>query len=152
MKISYRLVHLADTANELVLSQNNIKTVPIFLSQFNRIARLDLSKNLINDLPPEFGLLQTLRELNISYNKCVINFLKLFLFLIYLSIFRFKDIPNCIYALKNLEILLAKDNQIETINATCSGLGALTRLAVLDFSNNNIAQVPPILGNLRNIM
>lgn len=59
--------------------------------------------------------------------------------------------PNCVYELQGLEILLACDNRIKVIDATNSGLGALKRLATLDLRNNNIEQVPPILGNLKNI-
>lgn len=80
----------------------------------------------------EFGALSTLRELNIANN-------------------RFTAIPNSVYKLTGLEILLAKDNQIEKIDASEFGLGALSRLATLDLANNNIDHVPPILGNLKRI-
>lgn len=59
--------------------------------------------------------------------------------------------PKCVYELKGLEILLAGDNRIKVIDATPCGLGALKRLATLDLRNNDIDQVPPILGNLKNI-
>lgn len=41
---------------------------------------------------------------------------------------------------------MASDNQITNIDVL--GLCKLRRLAILDFSNNNIAHVPPELGNL----
>lgn len=69
-----------------------------------------------------------------------------------LVFFRFIVIPSCVYELVSLEILLARDNKIEQIHATESGLAALPRLATLDLANNNIEQVPPILGKLTKIM
>lgn len=58
--------------------------------------------------------------------------------------FRFRVLPPVVYTLMNLEVILASDNQIEAIDA--SGLKHVTRLATLDLRNNNIGQVPPVLG------
>lgn len=60
-------------------------------------------------------------------------------------------LPTCIYELNGLEVLLAKDNQIDKIDATSNGLGGLKRLSTLDLANNSIDYVPPILGNLTNL-
>lgn len=79
-----------------------------------------------------FGVLDTVRELNIANN-------------------RFKKIPQSVYRMVGLEIILARDNQIEEIDATTNGLGLLPRLATLDLANNNLEHVPPILGNLKQI-
>lgn len=51
-----------------------------------------------------------------------------------------------LYSLPKLEIILASNNQIGTIDA--SGLSSLTQLATLDLQNNDIRQVPPELGNV----
>lgn len=69
-----------------------------------------------------------------------------------LFFFRFSLIPSCVYEIAGLEILLARDNKIEKIDATENGLAALTRLATLDLANNNIDQVPPVLGNLKKLV
>lgn len=58
-------------------------------------------------------------------------------------------IPTCVYDMEGLEILLARDNKVNRLDVT--GLSKLKRLAVLDFSNNNIDFVPPELGNLTNL-
>lgn len=58
----------------------------------------------------------------------------------------------CVYKLVGLEILLACDNQIEVLDVSQSGLGALPRIATLDLSNNSIRNVPPELGLLRTIV
>ncbi|XP_043656084.1 leucine-rich repeat-containing protein 40 isoform X4 [Drosophila teissieri] len=124
------LQHMKDLVTELVLSNNVIGYVPQFISQFTRISFLNLSNNLLNDLPTEFGVLNTLRELNIANN-------------------RFQFIPNCVYELKGLEILIASENHIKMLNV--SGLQSMPRLSTLDLRNNDIETVPPILGNLTNI-
>lgn len=53
------------------------------------------------------------------------------------------------FEMQGLEILQISDNQIQEINV--QSLKNLTRLAVLDLSNNNISQVPPELGNMKQL-
>lgn len=65
------------------------------------------------------------------------------------QIFRFTEIPDCIYNIASLEILLANGNKITTINI--DGLSKLKRLATLDLANNNINHVPPELGNMKQL-
>lgn len=67
------------------------------------------------------------------------------------SQFRFEYLPHCVYELDGLEVLLAPNNRIKGVDATDAGLARLKRLATLDLRNNNIEQVPPILGKLHNI-
>lgn len=126
------LSHMESVASEIDVSHNCITALPSFICQFNRIAYLNLSSNRLTDLPSEVGVLSTLRELNIANN-------------------RFAAMPDGVYKLMGLEILLARDNQIEKIDASETGLGALPRLATLDLANNNIDHVPPTLGNLKKI-
>lgn len=123
---------LHECCSELVLSNNLLRELPPFLSQFTRLARIDVSNNALSHLPEEINLVNTLRELNLSNN-------------------RFTEIPSCIFNLQWLEILLLRDNKITEIDASENGLCSLRRLGRLDLSNNNIEQVPPTLGNLKNI-
>ncbi len=44
-----------------------------------------------------------------------------------------------------LEIILASDNQIHTLDVP--GLMNTTQLATLDLQNNDLMQIPPQLGN-----
>lgn len=62
---------------------------------------------------------------------------------------RFAELPEAVYDIVSLEGLTANDNQIKEIDVT--SLGKLKRLAVLNLANNNIAYVPPELGNLKNL-
>ncbi|KAH8388453.1 hypothetical protein KR093_006575 [Drosophila rubida] len=124
------LQHMSKLVTELVLSHNTISVVQPFISQFTRIAYLNLSNNLLTDLPHEFGVLNTLRELNIGNNRLTF-------------------IPKALYELQGLEILLASDNHIKALNV--AGLENMGRLNTLDLRNNDIESIPPILGNLTNI-
>lgn len=125
------LAQLNCLLRELDASANQISQIPSLISQFDRLVYLNLAKNQLSDLPREFQLLVTLRELNLNNN----SFLK---------------IP-CLSACVNLEILLMADNQVVEIDVTERGLGQLKRLHTLDLSNNNIDNVPPLLGNMKQI-
>ena len=57
---------------------------------------------------------------------------------------RLQELPACIAALKSLEILVANDNKIASVDA--SSVQALSALATLDLRNNSITQLPPQLG------
>ncbi|XP_034487091.1 leucine-rich repeat-containing protein 40 isoform X5 [Drosophila innubila] len=124
------LQHMSKLVTELVLSHNAISQVHPFISQFTRIAHLNLSNNLLTDLPLEFRVLNTLRELNVANN-------------------RFTFIPKALYELQGLEILVASENRIKALNV--AGLEGMSRLNTLDLRNNDIESIPPILGNLTNI-
>lgn len=65
----YRLQEMKDCCSELVFANNLINNVPSFISQFTRLSLVNLSCNSLQDLPEEFGVLLTLRELNISNNR-----------------------------------------------------------------------------------
>ena len=81
--------------------------------------------NQLRSLPAEMQCLTSLRELIVPCN-------------------RLSHLPNVVYTLHKLEVLLLSDNQIEAVDA--SGLREMTQLATLDLKNNSISQVPPELG------
>lgn len=66
-----------------------------------------------------------------------------------LSFNAFTSVPECVYSLEKLEILLISDNQVRKIDV--DGLKRLQRLATLDFTNNSIDHVPFELGLLKQI-
>lgn len=61
-------------------------------------------------------------------------------------LYRFEQLPACLYEMSQLEILCAADNQIKLLYV--EGLSKLERLATLDLHNNNIDFIPPLLGNM----
>lgn len=63
----------------------------------------------------------------------------------------FTTLPPCVYELVGLEILLVRDNKLEAIDASSAGLARMPRLATLDLANNDIAQIPNELGNIKTI-
>lgn len=126
------IVRLSDSLTSLVLSSNNMTSVPPEISSCKHLQYIDLGKNLLMDLPPELGDLKRLRELVISNNK-------------------FTKIPRCVYDLENLEILLAAENKIDEINVSSDALAKMKKLAVLDLANNSIFTVPPELGHFTHL-
>jgi len=54
-------------------------------------------------------------------------------------------LPTVLYSLKSLEIILASGNQIQLIEV--DKLLLMSVLSTLDLQNNDLAQVPPQLGN-----
>jgi len=67
----------------------------------------------------------------------------------YILFCRFTELPEAIYNVVSLESLIANDNLIVKIDVPL--LEKLKKLAVLNLTNNNIAHVPPELGNLKNL-
>ncbi|KAH8401122.1 hypothetical protein KR009_003142 [Drosophila setifemur] len=132
MEVPKNLTMLSEQLNQLVLTKNQISFVPRYISQFSKLSVLNLSCNLLCELPIELAGLQLLQELDISHN-------------------RFNHLPRCIYELRSLETLLAHDNQIKDFDASDTGLGALQKLECLNMRNNDILVVPPVLGNLKNL-
>lgn len=115
---------------ELNLSFNKITALPGFLCLATRLTFLDLRNNQLSDLPGEMSVLSNLREVNLSFN-------------------RFSRLPEVLTSWESLEILFASDNKIEELDMT--QLQKLKQIAVLDLRNNSILQVPPELGNMRQL-
>lgn len=65
------------------------------------------------------------------------------------TLYRFKEIPDSVYDVNSLEILIANDNLITDIDV--SALQKLQKLAILNLANNNIGFVSPKLGTLKNL-
>ncbi|XP_063230366.1 leucine-rich repeat-containing protein 40-like [Bacillus rossius redtenbacheri] len=112
---------------ELNLGCNALTAVPRELARCCSLQYLNLERNQLSSLPEELGSLDRLRELALSYNKL-------------------REIPACVFGLQGLEILVVRGNQLTAIDV--AGLARLPRLAALDLADNNIALVPPELGNL----
>ncbi|XP_011689782.1 PREDICTED: leucine-rich repeat-containing protein 40-like [Wasmannia auropunctata] len=119
------------TVTDLKLTSNHLASLPEWIGEkYTCLQVLDLSKNHLHSLPSSIGCLAYLRDIDLSFN-------------------RFTELPEAIYDVACLECLIANDNQIRKIDVPL--LEKLKRLAVLNLTNNNIAHVPPELGNLKHL-
>ncbi|RNA38661.1 leucine-rich repeat-containing 40 [Brachionus plicatilis] len=116
---------LNNQLNEVNASFNLFTLMPKSILKLTNLSYLDFRGNRISDLPIEFNQLKSLRELIISDNK-------------------FQIIPDCVYQLPILENLFANNNQIKYIDGV--KIVEMKCLALLNLQNNDIANVPPILG------
>ena len=113
----------ANQVKDLVLAKNRLKTCPISVLNFTNLEFLDLSCNFLQQLPSELMNLKILRHLNLSNNK--FN----------------GPMPSVVYSFAKLEVLMASDNQIDTLDT--DALNKLQFLSVLDIRNNNFSQLQP---------
>ncbi|KAI5710885.1 hypothetical protein M8J76_009226 [Diaphorina citri] len=130
------------------LSYNRLHVVNSKLFDITSIRELDLSHNLIQNLPPDLLNLRHLVYMNLENNKLEtidIDFNFGHLRELNLSSNKFQQIPKCIFHLDNLEILILNNNDIEEINQP-EKLVKMQKLTVLDLSNNNIRKIPYELG------
>ncbi|KAG5323952.1 LRC40 protein, partial [Acromyrmex heyeri] len=119
------------TVTDLKLTSNHLASLPEWIGEkYKCLQILDISKNHLQSLPSNIGCLKYLRDIDISFN-------------------RFTELPETIYDVEALESLIANDNQIAKIDVPL--LEKLKRLVVLNLTNNNIAHIPPELGNLKNL-
>lgn len=125
-EVPARLLSLERCLTDLNMSMNRLGSLPAEFGCLIKLSALDLSINQLTDLPDSLSSLKALREINISNN-------------------RFKTLPTVLYSLKSLEIILASGNQIQLIEV--DKLLLMSVLSTLDLQNNDLAQVPPQLGN-----
>ncbi|KAK9763322.1 hypothetical protein K7432_010115 [Basidiobolus ranarum] len=111
----------------LVLTQNNINWFPLCTFwNLPHLVVLDLSFNLIVELPPDIGQVKTLKELYLRSNDIEV-------------------LPPTIYNLENLEILDISDNRIKQIDPSICRFISLYHL---DIRNNQLVDIPCSLGLL----
>jgi len=91
------------------------------LARLTALTTLNLSHNLLSQLPVDMANLTNLRELHVSHNVIV-------------------KLPSALFSLTNLQILNASNNAITSIPAEVGQLRSLERL---DLSNNSIRRLPP---------
>lgn len=61
---------LITSVEDMKLSNNQLKSIPVWIGEAYRHLRyLELSKNQLTSLPDSVGMLEHLREINISHNK-----------------------------------------------------------------------------------
>jgi Leucine-rich repeat (LRR) protein len=115
-----------DALGYLNLSNNLLTNLPAAIGRLRRLVGIDVSDNRISTLPSEIGNLDSLLRLVVAMN-------------------RISAFPGSMGKLKNLESLHANDNAFSSFPfVVCS----LTKLKQLVFSSNHIPSVPDSIGNL----
>ncbi len=87
---------------------------------------LDISSMGLPELPSTVFALQSLRELNLDYNKLV-------------------DLPSTVSGLRHLQILTIRNNHISFLP---DEIGDLSNLKILDFGGNAIKKLPDSITSL----
>ncbi|KAI9099278.1 hypothetical protein DFS34DRAFT_61648 [Phlyctochytrium arcticum] len=114
---------------EVHFVNNWITAIPgTSLAMLKRLQVLDLSQNLLHELPAELGLLKELRELYVRENR--------------LEIIP-EELSNC----HNLQVIDLARNRLKNISPTI--FSNMKRLTNLDLSHNNLRMLPSSLGVLK---
>lgn len=112
---------------EWQLHRIGLKKIPRFISSFESLIVLDLSRNSVTEIPKEIGKLTRLRELFLSYNKV-------------------SCVPEELGCCENLEKLELSMN--ENLDELPTQLSNLKKLYHLDLSMNQFTTIPDCVVNL----
>ncbi|KAG7265186.1 hypothetical protein CRUP_030300 [Coryphaenoides rupestris] len=119
------LVQLSQV-QEWQIHRTGLQKIPNFVSRFEHLVVLDLSRNAITQVPREIGEMKRLRELLLSFNKL-------------------NDIPEELGHCENLERLeLAMNRHLSDLPSEFS---QLKKLCHLDLSMNNFLSIPDSVRN-----
>ena len=121
---------------ELNLGLNKLPGLPISVTQLTKLTKLDISLNDVSVIPAQVANLVNLEELNLQgnfFNK---------------PEKKIKALPNEICQLKNLKVLILKDNIVEQL-PDC--INNLTHLEKLDLRDNLIPTLPASFTQLTNL-
>jgi hypothetical protein len=114
-------IGLMTSIQEIDLSYNCLVGIPVELGSCGQLQRLTLCHNLIEGcFPNTVGLIQSLRFLDISFNKI-------------------SELPRSVIGLKKLEVLLAERCVMSALPDT---MIYMDRLEFLDLSNNKFTRFP----------
>lgn len=137
----------ASSLNFLSLNSCRLKFLPNFINCFKNLYILNCSKNLLSNIPEEFGNLKSLTNLSLNHNSIKDNIPKPIYDLRklkYLSLENngIKVIEDDIKELKNLHLLNISSNNLNSISRS---IGALKDLSILTICNNFIRELPPTI-------
>ena len=137
----------------LDLSNNKIANIPIEIGLLNYLQELRLSDNQVKHIPPEVGSCRILRKLELMHNHlegCLPETIGLVQSLIDLDI-SFNDInelPRSIIGLKELITIKAERCLMSTLPDTITYLDTLQ---ILDISNNRFTRFPLELSAMKSL-
>lgn len=118
-----KLGHWSDYTQQ---TRNQITRIPARILKLNNLKQLDVSCNLLDELPDEIGGLQHLQTLDISRN-------------------RISHLPFTINRLTQLRLLDAGYNHISTLPTAFAGLANLQRLGL---GSNRLKELSPVFDNM----
>ncbi|KAJ8967536.1 hypothetical protein NQ314_002851 [Rhamnusium bicolor] len=137
----------------LDLSSNVLTNIPVQIGMFQDLTILSLQDNNLTSLPPELGNLTKLTKLFINRNK-INNLPKEFFKLTELKNFSISN--NCLEcvskSIADLVMLEKLDMSNNLIPKLPSGIGFLVRLTEINVSNNKLTELPPDIVNLRSLL
>jgi small GTP-binding protein len=114
---------------KLNLSKQSLDELPPELFELTRLTELDISDNNLTKLPPEIGDLSNIEVLDISRNKI-------------------KELPP---EIGNLELLVRLDASNNELTGLPTHIGKLANLTVLRLSANQLDNLPDEIGNLKGL-
>ncbi|XP_066932764.1 leucine-rich repeat-containing protein 40-like [Clytia hemisphaerica] len=121
------IMQYKESLSEINISHNRITALPALIGDLSKLTFIDLSNNMLQALPEEIKVLPHLLQIVLSFN-------------------RFTTMPKPMFEMKSLQTILMANNQLSDIDV--DGLLQLKTVQTLDLSNNNIARIPPQLGNV----
>lgn len=132
---------------QLQISQCKLKKIDSRIFNLRRLEILNLSDNVIDTLPDDFGKLDKLRELYLNVNQliqlppkvCLQNNIQNSLCLLDLSNNKLQVLPLQICELFNLVTLKLDHNELKELPPT---IGRLKSLKYLTASNNQLTSLP----------
>eukprot|EP00794_Sanderia_malayensis_P020289 gene20289-22275_t len=134
---------------KLVLSHNNLNTVPIKIIKMKHLLRLDLAKNVIDEIPKEIFELPLLRNLNLSNNEISqlpkVNEWSKSMKILNLEGNNLRVLHESIEQSELEDLNLSRNSLIVIQDCICN----IKTLTTLDFSSNSsITVFPPELAKL----
>ncbi|KAI8924095.1 hypothetical protein BC831DRAFT_505705 [Entophlyctis helioformis] len=144
----FKLTHL----DELDIADNQITQLPASIGKLTQLKTLNVHNNLITELPDTIANLTNLTKLLVG-GKAIsdISVIGKMISLAELKISKcgLQVLPETIGDLENLEMLDISGNELKEVP---SCIYKLKNLAELNISNNSLeGSIPPVLGNLVNL-
>lgn len=134
---------------ELVLTSNIIRRIPMAIGKFPGLKKLNLNSNQVEDIASEISALKNLQELSLYKNN--IKSVPLFLYdlpalrVIDLYFNQIEQFDPAIINWSKLEILYAANNKLFSLP---ENVGKLSGLRELYIHHNRLSTLPQSLGNM----
>ncbi len=138
-------------AQELIINNKGIKTIPTEINEFKSLENLDLTSNNIRELPEELFSVKSLKRLYLAENLLRevpegVNELDLLVFNAANN--RLGEFPKYVLKCQKLKVLDVSGNQIKSIPGE---IKYLKKLKALYLNSLNIKSLPEEIGEMRKL-